>query len=99
MEIAESAQTVALGAAIVGGFVGMKGKEQFESIEEIQSRVCKVKENIFIPNPNSAEVYSKLYKLYTRLHDSFGKDETNNLFDIMKQLIEIKKNESLKVGN
>ncbi len=92
MEIAESAQTVALGAAIVGGFVGMEKQEQFESIPEIQSRVCRVKEKKYVPNPKSVKTYSEIYKLYTKLHDSFGKEEeTINLFDVMKNLMEIKK--------
>ncbi len=93
MEIAESAQTVALGAAIVGGFVGMEKQDLFESISEIQARVCKVKEKVYVPNQKSVETYSEIYKLYTKVHDSFGKDEENiNLFGVMKKLIKIKKN-------
>ncbi len=92
MEIAESAQTVAMGAAIIGGFVGMQGKDKFKNIPEIQSRVCKVKEKKYIPNPDAVKVYAELFKLYTKLHDSFGKnDEHPKLFDVMKKLIEIKK--------
>ena len=92
MEIAESAQTVAMGAAIIGGFVGMQGKDKFKNIPEIQARVCKVKEKKYIPNPEAVKVYTELYKLYIKLHDSFGKDEESiKLFDVMKKLIEIKK--------
>ena len=95
MEVAESSQTVALGAAIVGGFVGMKGEENFTNIQEIQERVCKVKEKKYIPNPEAVQAYSKLYKLYTKMHDSFGiENKSSDMFNIMKELIEIK-----KVGN
>jgi L-ribulokinase len=92
MEIAESSQTVALGAAIIGGFVGMEKKDQFTSIQEIQSRVCKVKEKVYIPDPKAVDIYSEIYKLYSKIHDSFGIEEhTVNLSDIMKKMIEIKK--------
>jgi len=91
MEVAESAQTVALGAAVIGGFVGIKGKENFNSIEEIQSRVCKVKEKVYTPNPEAVKTYSKLYKLYKQLHDSFGTvNKGSDMFNVMKELIEIK---------
>ena len=93
MEVAESAQTVALGAALIGGFVGMEKKENFESIQKIQNRVCRTKEKKYIPNPQSAETYAKIYRLYDQVHNSFGKQNTQiDLFNIMKNLLEIKKN-------
>ena len=92
MEIAESAQTVALGAALIGGFVGMEKKENFASIQEIQKRVCRSKETKYIPNPQSAEIYSQIYGLYDQVHNSFGeKNKTIDLFNVMKKLLEIKK--------
>ena len=97
MEIAKSAQTVASGAAIVGGFVGIGKNEHFQSIEDIQSRVCKVKEKVFIPTPEAVEVYANIYGLYKKIHDGFGQEEQDvNLFDVMKKLIEIKKS---AIGN
>ncbi len=92
MEIAESAQTVALGAAIIGGFAGMEKKENFENIQKIQSRVCRSKEKKYIPNPQSVETYSEIYTLYKQVHDSFGvKNKPIDLFNVMKRLLEIKK--------
>ena len=92
MEIAESAQTVALGAAIVGGFAEAKNREELGSIQEIQSRVCRVKEKVYTPDPKAVQVYSEIYNLYSKLHDSFGmENKTENLFDVMKKLIELKK--------
>lgn len=93
MEVAASGQTVAMGAAIIGGFVAMQSKDDFENIEAIQERVCKVKEKVYEPNPESVKTYSKLYKLYKQLHDGFGiENQSSNMFIIMKELIEIKKN-------
>ncbi len=92
IEIAASSQTVALGAAIIGGFVGMEKKEQFESIPEIQSRVCRTKEKKYFPNPEAVKVYSEIYNLYTQVHDSFGmQNQKIDLFNVMKKLLEIKK--------
>ncbi len=92
MEVAANGQTVAMGAAIIGGFVAMKGMDGFENIEVIQSRVCKVKETNYIPNEKEHKIYSEIYKLYKKLHDTFGvKEHKESLFEVMKKLISIKK--------
>ena len=100
MEVAASGQTVALGAAIIGGFISMKGKEGFANIEEIQARVSKVKETNYIPNMKEHEVYSKIYQLYKNTHDAFGiKEYKSSLYNVMKKLIEIKKGHKIGVTN
>jgi len=100
MEVAASGQTVALGAAIIGGFISMKGKEGFANIEEIQARVSKVKETNYIPNMKEHEVYSKIYQLYKNTHDAFGiKEYKSSLYNVMKKLIEIKKGHNIGVTN
>ena len=85
MEVAASGQTVALGAAIIGGFVAMKGEEGFGNIEEIQSRVYKVKETNYTPDKKEHEVYMQIYELYKTIHDAFGvKGYNESLYNIMK---------------
>ena len=92
MEVAESGQTVALGAAIIGGFVALKEREGFNSIEEIQSRICKVKEKKYSPDKSEHDIYTKIYTLYKNVHDAFGVEGySESMFNIMKKLIEIKK--------
>ncbi|NOX65969.1 MAG: ribulokinase [Chlorobi bacterium] len=92
MEVAASGQTVAMGAAIIGGFVAKKGEDGFENIEAIQSRVCEVKETNYTPNDKEHETYAQIYKLYKILHDAFGvKGYSESLFEVMKKLIEIKR--------
>ena len=50
-----------------------------------------LKPRAFPPNPQAHEVYKRLYPLYRKLHDAFGTADWNgNLFDVMKQLIEIR---------
>ncbi len=93
MAIAASAQAVALGAAIMGAAAALKGQPRFENVQEIQKRVCRLKEKVFQPDIKEAEVYNKLYQLYKELHDAFGLEEENgSLFKVMKELLNIKKN-------
>ncbi|MEN8192564.1 MAG: ribulokinase [Bacteroidota bacterium] len=92
MTVAESDQTVALGAAIIGGQVAMKGQKGFSNIEEVQSRICKAKDKVYSPNENEHQTYKKLYMLYKSIHDAFGiQDDQKSLFTVMKELIEIKR--------
>jgi L-ribulokinase len=93
MEISESEETVALGAAIMGGYCPLKGTSGFETVEAIQKRVCRVKEKIYSPQPDEVGVYKELYQMYSTLHDAFGiRKEGNELYDIMKKLLAVKAN-------
>lgn len=95
MEIAQSAQTVALGAAIMGGYAALKGQEGFRRIEEVLARVCRVKETVFHPDKNASQTYRQLYGIYKKLHDAFGvKTSREDLYPVMKELLAIKRNSS-----
>jgi L-ribulokinase len=92
MEIAQSPQTVALGAAIFGGVVGLKKVNGFETTEKIQARVCRIKEKIYYPDKEQQKIYDQLYILYKKLHDGFGiVSNQENMYQMMKDLLEIKK--------
>ena len=92
MEIALSPQTVALGAAIIGGAAALKGTSGFSTIEEIQKRICKVKVEKFYPQTNDVQTYGKLYRLYNMMHDSFGiQGHQGDLYRVMKELLKIKR--------
>lgn len=93
MEISESEETVALGAALMGAYTALKGMPGYETVEEIQKRVCRIKKEIYYPEPGEVAVYSDLYKMYNALHDSFGIKRVNNeLYGIMKMLLAAKSN-------
>jgi len=50
-----------------------------------------VKDTVFEPIPENREIYDRLYRLYRRLHDAFGVEDTrDDLHDIMKQLLNIR---------
>ncbi len=92
MEIAASTQTVAMGAAIMGGYAALKGQEGFETIEEVLERVCRVKAKGYHPRENEHRIYRQFYDHYKKLHDAFGiKGDQIDLYPVMKDLLRIKK--------
>ena len=87
MKISRSAQTCALGAAIVGAVAG----GAFKSVQAAQKKMTGVKETVYKPNRQAAAVYAKLYALYRDLHDSFGvANHQQSLYHVMKGLIAIR---------
>ena len=51
-----------------------------------------VKERVYHPEPKSAAVYARLFKLYTDIHDAFGdKKWHGSLAHVMKELIVIRR--------
>lgn len=92
MAVAQSPQTVALGAAIMGGAAAAKKEVGFETVESIQKRVCHIKDRVYYPDSTAQKNYHRLYQLYLSLHDGFGvKNNQINMYSIMKELMEIKK--------
>lgn len=87
MKVSRSAQTCALGAAIAGAVVA----GIYPDCEAAQKKMTGIKARVFKPHPGAHAVYQQLYPLYRKLHDAFGTREWNgNLFDVMKELIEIR---------
>ena len=89
LKVAMSDQTCAVGAALFGA--SCSGDY---AIAELQKNCAKVREEIYSPNAENAEVYKKLYSLYSKLHDSFGTEQWNgNLSDVMKSLIDVRESQ------
>jgi L-ribulokinase len=87
MKVSRSAQTCALGAAIAGAVVA----GAYPDYASAQKAMTGIKPRVFQPKPEAHAVYKELYVLYRKLHDALGtKDWNGNLFDVMKQLIEIR---------
>ncbi|MDR2755716.1 MAG: ribulokinase [Planctomycetaceae bacterium] len=89
MKISRSAQTCALGAAILGTVAG----GYYPNVQTAQQKMTGVKETIYVPNTRAVAVYQRLYQLYHNLHDAFGRNENpNSLYPLMKELIHIRDN-------
>lgn len=90
MKVSKSEQTPALGAAIFGAVSAGKDVSGFNSVEEAQDAMTGV-EKTFSPDPESHEVYKKIYSLYKQLHDGFGtNDSSGGFYNVMKDLLDIR---------
>jgi L-ribulokinase len=69
IEVAESDQAPALGAAIFAAVAA----GAYESIEEASRRMGRRRPEPFEPNADAHGVYNELYREYRRLHDLFGR--------------------------
>jgi L-ribulokinase len=91
IKISRSGQTCALGAAIAGAVVAGKAAGGYASYADAQKAMTGLKSRVFQPNPAAHAVYKELYSLYRKLHDTFGTQQAaGDLYDVMKQLIEIR---------
>jgi L-ribulokinase len=88
IKISRSAQTCALGTAMFGAVAA----GVYRKVEDAQKVMCGLKDIVYRPNPENKAAYDRLFRLYRRLHDSFGtKDFAENHFPVMKELLEIKR--------
>jgi len=87
MKVSRSAQTCALGSAIAAAVVAGAHKDYATA----QKKMTGLKPRVFKPDSKAHATYKELYVLYRKLHDAFGTNGwKGNLFDVMKQLIEIR---------
>ena len=89
--VTRSQQTCALGSAIAGAVVAGKKAGGYDNFALAIAKMASPADRTFTPNPEAVKVYDELYKLYRRLHDSFGTaKQADTLGDIMKKLLEIR---------
>ena len=89
MLISASAQTCALGAAIMG----MMAAGLYPDIPSAQANICAFKDKVYRPVPSAKVIYDELYKLYCELHDSFGVKGTSfDHAEMMKRLLDLRNN-------
>ena len=86
VKVAASHQTCALGAAIYGAIAA----GAYKDCAEAQEKLCRFQERFYMPVPENAAVYEKLYAIYIKLHDAFGvKGAAGDLYSVMKDLLAI----------
>ena len=91
MVVSASAQTCALGAAIMGAVAAGRDAGGYASVEEAQAALCSFSETVYAPGPACQAVYDELYALYGELHDSFGVQGASfDHYDVMKALLDLR---------
>jgi len=86
IKISASPQAPALGSAMFGAVAAGKDNGGFDNINDAVAVMSKLKDTVYRPIPENAEVYDKLYAEYKSLHDYFGRGGN----DAMKRLKDIK---------
>jgi L-ribulokinase len=90
MKLSRSDQTPALGAAMFGAVAAGKELSGFAKIEDAQAVMTGIKK-VYEPKKENREIYQKLFRLYSQLHDAFGTREGSGvLYNVMKDLILIR---------
>jgi L-ribulokinase len=92
LQIAGSAQTCALGAAVSGTVVAGAERGGHDRFSDAVDAMTGVREETFEPAPERVAVYDRLFALYKRLHDAFGvEDDRDDLYDVMKTLLDVRR--------
>jgi len=91
MKVSRSSQSCALGSAIAAAVVAGKKSGGYDNFAAAQKAMCGVKPKTYKPIAKNQKVYAEMYKLYKKMHDSFGiADSKIVLSDVMKKMLELK---------
>jgi L-ribulokinase len=90
MRVARSAQACALGSAVAAAVMAGPAAGGHADFVSAQRAMTGLKDVVYKPTRAARATYNKLYKLYLKLHDSFGGVRGGNLGQVMKKLLEIK---------
>jgi L-ribulokinase len=85
VRLARSTNASAAGAAIFGAVAGGAHPDA----ERAQAAMGGVSDVAYRPRPDAVRVYERLYAVYRRLHDAFGRPD-GALHGVMKELIELR---------
>ena len=84
--IADTTQCGALGSAMMAAVAAGPDRGGYDSIYTAASRMSRIREEYYRPNPEHTAIYDRLYREYQLLHDYFGRGAN----DVMKRLKQIK---------
>lgn len=85
VRLARFANASAAGAAIFAAVAGGAHPDA----ERAQAAMGGVSDVVYNPRPDAVRTYERLYRIYTRLHDAFGRRD-GELPGVMKELFEIR---------
>jgi len=81
-KLSGSDQAPALGSAMFGAVAAGKAAGGHDTIQEAAGAMARLKDHVYVPNPDNVAAYDLLYHEYVRLHDYFGRGGN----DVMKTL-------------
>ncbi len=90
IRVAESAQTCALGAAILGAVAAGQANGGYDTPQAAAQKMARLKDEFFMPSAVRHKKYTALYNEYLQLHDYFGQGGN----DAMKRLRQMRIGES-----
>ena len=91
MKVSRSDQTCALGAAIFGAMAAGAVESGYDSVQDAQRALCRLRERVYEPERKNHTVYTRLYGLYRQLHDAFGTPGfSGRLNHVMKELLALR---------
>jgi len=73
IRVAASDQTVALGSAMFGAVAAGVEAGGYANITEAAKKMARLRDTVFRPNKEAHAAYEKIYAIYLRLHDLFGR--------------------------
>jgi L-ribulokinase len=82
VRVAASTQAVALGAAIFGAVAAGREAGGFLTVDEAIDRMTRPPVGTFKPDRAAAAVYNKLFELYRRCHDYFGREQAELMIEL-----------------
>lgn len=82
IRVAESAQTCALGAAVLGAVAAGSANGGYDTPEAAAEKMARLKDEFYSPTAARHKKYTALYNEYRQLHDYFGQGGN----DVMKRL-------------
>lgn len=94
LEVARSSQACALGAAMTAAVMAGAERGGFADFNEARERMTAVRDTLYRPEPASAAIYERIFRLYLQLHDAFGGVQAVDLAHVMKELLHIKREPS-----
>jgi L-ribulokinase len=96
MKVSRSEQTCALGAAIFGAMAAGAVESGYDSVQDAQRALCRVRPTVYEPDRRRHSVYARLYGLYRQLHDAFGTATwSGRVNHVMKELIALREEQRL----
>lgn len=82
IKISASDQTVALGCAMWGAVAAGSAAGGYDDVMHAAAKMARLRDTVYKPNPQAHAAYEKLYAIYRRLHDLFGKGGDNAMKDL-----------------